>query len=53
MGVVFEPMKGGEGKKIGHRTNAQRIREAGGNHVASGQYPTIAEAFKLLHKVNP
>lgn len=53
LGVVSEPMKGGESKKRGRRPNAQRIREAGGKLVASGQYPTIVEAFKLLHKVNP
>lgn len=53
LGVVFEPMKGGEGKKRGQCPNAQRIRDAGGKLVASGQYPTIVEAFKTLHKVNP
>ena len=46
-------MKGGEGRKRGQRTNVQRIQEAGGKLVASGQYPTIVEAFKLINKVNP
>ena len=51
--MVSKPMKGGEGKKRGCTPNAHRSREVGGKLVASGQYPTIAEAFKRIHKVNP
>ena len=53
LGVVSEPMKGKESKKSGWRPNVQRIRDAGGKLVVSGKYPTIVEAFKTLHKVNP
>ena len=53
LGVAPEPMKGGEGKKRGHRSNAQRIRDAGGKLMATGKYPTITEAFKVINKVNP
>jgi hypothetical protein len=45
-------MKGGEGKKRGHRPNAKRIRDAGGKLVAFGKYPIIVESFKLINKVN-
>jgi len=50
--VVSEPMKGAEGRRRGRRPNSQRIQEVGGKLVASGQYPTIDEAFKLINEVN-
>ena len=52
MGVVSEPMKGGESKKRGCRPNAQRIKVMGRKLVASGQLPMIADVFKLINKVN-
>ena len=36
LGVVSDPMKGGEGKHKGRRTNAQRSQDAGGRLMASG-----------------
>lgn len=45
LGVVSDPMKGGEGKRRGRRTNAQRIQDVGGRLMASGEYPTINEVF--------
>lgn len=53
LGVVSEPMKGGERKKRGHRPNAKRIRDVEGKLVVSRQYPTRTKTFKLLNKVNP
>ena len=52
LGVLSDSMKGGEGKRRGRWSNSQRIQDAGGKLVASGQYPMIDEAFKLLNKVN-
>ena len=52
LGIAPEPMKGGETKRRGRRPNAQRIRDAGGKLMATGKYPTIAEAFKAINKVS-
>ena len=52
MGIAPEPMKGGETKRRGRRPNAQRIRDAGGKLMATGKYPTIAEAFKAINRVS-
>lgn len=53
MGLAPEPMKAGEDKKRGCRLNAKRIRDTGGKLMASRKHPSIAEAFKLINKVNP
>ena len=53
LGVAPEPMKGGEGKKRGRQPNTQRIMDARGKLIATGKYPTITEAFKLINKVKP
>lgn len=52
LGVVSDPMKGGEGKRRGQRTNAQRIQHVGGRLMASGQYPAINEVFDSPPKRN-
>lgn len=53
LGIAPEPMKGGENKRRGRRSNAQRIREVGGKLMATGKYPTITEAFKAINRENP
>jgi hypothetical protein len=52
-GVFLDPMKGGEGKCMGRRTNAQRIQDVGGRLMASRQYPVINEVFNPPSKHNP
>ena len=52
LGIAPKPMKGGEAKRRGRRPNAQRIRDVGGKLMATGKYPTIAEAFKAINKVS-
>lgn len=52
LGVVSESMKGGEEKRRGRRTNAQRIQDVGGRLMASGQYPTINDVFDSSPKCN-
>lgn len=52
LGIAPEPMKGGEAKRRRRRLNAQRIRDVGGKLVATGKYPTIAEAFKAINRVS-
>ena len=52
LGVVSDPMKGGEGKRRGRRTNAQRIQDVRGRLMALGQYPAINEVFDPPSKCN-
>ena len=52
LGVVSKSMKGGEGKRRGRRTNAQRNQDVGGRLMALGQYPTINEVFHSSPKRN-